>query len=128
MTKDTENQTPPRNKISLNYKIVKTAIGIRYDEKGNCDLCFKKSLRKRLTIIKENPKIADWWLKMEQTYSNKSIPRFDLRTNKSIEQMVELAKKPFRTIEDKHELSKKQTSLFDNLDMDFETDCFCKAN
>ena len=157
---------------SLNYKIVKTAIGIRYDKRhrksntatqqniiyplcddiqvdglfirkwwdkqcfdlqlkdyqGNCDLCFKKSLRKRLTIIKENPKIADWWLKMEQTYSNKSIPRFDLRTNKSIEQMVELAKKPFRTIEDKHELSKKQTSLFDNLDMDFETDCFCKAN
>ena len=38
-----------------------------------------------------------------------------------------MAKQPFRTIEDKHEQSKKQTSLFDSFDMDIETDCFCKA-
>ena len=132
---------------SLKYNKVLTAIGIRYDERhrksntskkqniiyplcddikvdsnfirnwwdkqsfdldlkdyeGNCDLCFKKSLRKRLTIVKENPSVADWWLKME------------------------LSKQPFRTIEDKHEVAKKQTSLFDNVDMDIETDCFCKA-
>jgi hypothetical protein len=93
------------------------------DYEGNCDLCFKKSLKKRLTIIKENPNIADWWLKMEKKYSSESIPRFDLRTNKSIEQLVEMAKQPFTRAEDLHELSKQQCDLFE-----FETDCFCKAS
>ena len=97
------------------------------DYEGNCDLCFKKSLRKRLTIIKEKPESAKWWSDMEQNYGNDQYPRFDLRTNKTVCEIVELSKKPFRTIEDKHESSKKQTSLFDNLDMDMETDCFCKA-
>lgn len=93
------------------------------DYEGNCDLCFKKSLKKRLTIIKENPSIADWWQKMENKYSSEAIPRFDLRTNKSVSEMKELAKRPFQKAEDLHELSKLQCDLFD-----YETDCFCKAN
>jgi hypothetical protein len=97
------------------------------DYEGNCDLCFKKSLRKRLTIIKENPSSAKWWLEMEKKYATDKYPRFDLRTNKTINEIIDLSKKPFRTIEDKHEIYKKQTSLFDNVDMDIETDCFCKA-
>ena len=92
------------------------------DYEGNCDLCFKKSLKKRLTIIKENPNVADWWLKMEQKYSSEAIPRFDLRTNKSIEELIDMAKKPFKQAKDLHELDKEQCDLFD-----FETDCFCKA-
>ena len=35
------------------------------DYEGNCDLCFKKSLRKRLTIIKEKPESAQWWSDIE---------------------------------------------------------------
>lgn len=93
------------------------------DYEGNCDLCFKKSLKKRLTIIKDNPKVADWWQKMEDKYSSEEIPRFDLRTNKSIEELVEMAKQPFTKAEDLHELSKQQCDLFE-----FETDCFCKAS
>jgi hypothetical protein len=93
------------------------------DYEGNCDLCFKKSLKKRLTIIKENPNVAEWWLEMEKKYSSESIPRFDLRTNKSIEQLVKMAKQPFTRAEDLHELSKQQCDLFE-----FETDCFCKAS
>lgn len=93
------------------------------DYEGNCDLCFKKSLKKRLTIIKDNPKVADWWRKMEDKYSSEEIPRFDLRTNKSIEELVEMAKQPFTKAEDLHELSKQQCDLFE-----FETDCFCKAS
>jgi len=93
------------------------------DYEGNCDLCFKKSLKKRLTIIKENPTVTDWWLKMENKYSSEQIPRFDLRTNLSIESLVEMAERPFSKAEDLHELSKQQCNLFD-----FETDCFCKAN
>lgn len=97
------------------------------DYEGNCDLCFKKSVRKRLTLIKENPQIAKWWLEVEDKYSSDKIPRFDLRTNKSVEDLINLSKKPFKTIEDLHELKKKQQNLF-NKDMDIETDCFCKAN
>jgi hypothetical protein len=80
-------------------------------------------LKKRLTIIKENSNVADWWEKMENKYSSEIIPRFDLRTNKSITEIKQLAKLPFQKAEDLHELSKQQCNLFD-----FETDCFCKAN
>lgn len=97
------------------------------DYQGNCDLCFKKSVRKRLTLIKEDPSVADWWLKMENKYSTERIPRFDLRSNHSIEELIRLSKKPFKTIHDKHELEKLQASFFD-VNMDYETDCYCKAN
>lgn len=93
------------------------------DYEGNCDLCFKKSLKKRLTIIKENPETAKWWLKMEEKHATESIPRFDLRTNVSIEQLIEMAKQPFTKAQDLHELDKQQCDLFE-----IETDCFCKAN
>ena len=100
------------------------------DYEGNCDLCFKKSLRKKLTIIKNNPSIAQWWDKMEEKHGTEKIPRFELAVNgkkgHSIKQLIELAKKPFHTVEDVHELSKKQTCLFD-FDLDNEKDCFCKA-
>lgn len=92
------------------------------DYEGNCDLCFKKSLKKRLTIIKERPDVAGWWLDMEDKFGSEKVPRFDLRSNLSIEQLVELAKNPFTKAEDLHELSKQQCELFN-----FETDCFCKA-
>ena len=98
------------------------------DYEGNCDLCFKKSIRKRLTIIKENPNGADWWLKMENEYKTERVPRFDLRSNKSIEDLINMSNYHFKIVKDKHEVQKKQGSLFDNVNMDFETDCFCKAN
>ena len=96
------------------------------DYEGNCDLCFKKSVRKRLTLIKEDPNVAAWWLEMENKYSTDKVPRFDLRTNISMEELIEKSKQPFRTIQDQHELSKTQTGLFDE-ELDIETDCFCKA-
>lgn len=97
------------------------------DYEGNCDLCFKKSLRKKLTLIKEDPKIANWWIKMEEKYGTEEYPRFNLKHKFTIDELVEKSKQPFRTVQDQHELSKKQESLFD-LEMDIETDCFCKAN
>jgi hypothetical protein len=93
------------------------------DYEGNCDLCFKKSLKKRLTIIKENPSVAKWWLEMEEKHAFADVPRFDLRTNKSIAELVEMAKKPFTQAKDLHDLSKQQQELFE-----FETDCFCKSS
>jgi 3'-phosphoadenosine 5'-phosphosulfate sulfotransferase (PAPS reductase)/FAD synthetase len=32
---------------------------------GNCDLCFLKSTRKLLHLIREEPSRADWWIKQE---------------------------------------------------------------
>ena len=93
------------------------------DYEGNCDLCFKKSLKKRLTIIKENPNISNWWLEMEKKYSSETIPRFDLRTNKSIQELIDISKKPFKKAKDLHELDKEQCDLFE-----YETDCFCKIS
>jgi hypothetical protein len=92
------------------------------DYQGNCDLCFKKSINKRLTLIKEDPSISDWWQEMENKYSDDTVPRFDLRTNLSINQLIDMAKKPFKNVEDIHELSKKQMNLFN-----ISVDCLCKT-
>ena len=36
---------------------------------GNCDLCFLKGLKKKLSIIRERPDLADWWIKAEKQLS-----------------------------------------------------------
>ena len=35
---------------------------------GNCDLCFLKGKKKRISIIKQSPDLADWWIDMEDKY------------------------------------------------------------
>ncbi|MFT3995728.1 MAG: phosphoadenosine phosphosulfate reductase family protein, partial [Dysgonomonas sp.] len=35
---------------------------------GNCDLCYKKSDRKLLTLLKENPNMFRWWYNIEKDY------------------------------------------------------------
>ena len=97
------------------------------DYEGNCDLCFKKSLRKRLTILKENPKIGEWWLDAENTFATEKIPFFDLRNKLTIQEIIEQSKQPFQTVQDKFIIEQQQGRLFEP-EMDFETDCFCKAN
>jgi hypothetical protein len=36
------------------------------DYEGNCDLCWKKSLKKRLMILRDDPQKGDWWEQMEK--------------------------------------------------------------
>lgn len=91
------------------------------DYEGNCDLCWKKSLRKRMTLIEENPSIADWWEKEE----SRSPYTFD-RDNLTIQQIRERASTSFRRARDKHELTQAQCTLFD-LSMDKELNCFCQS-
>jgi len=97
------------------------------DYEGNCDLCFLKSVRKKLTLISEDESKANWWAEMEEKYSKEFQDKFDVYRNLSIYDLVEKAKKPFSKINDKHELNKQQGSLF-KIDMDLEFDCFCKAS
>ena len=35
-------------------------------EWGNCDLCFLKGYTKKLSIVRERPDLADWWVEMEE--------------------------------------------------------------
>ena len=96
------------------------------DYEGNCDLCFLKSKRKRLTLIDEQPHIVEWWDRMEHKYSNEKQSKFDAMRSLRIVDLVELAKHPFTKAIDKHELRKQQNSF--DFDMDIEHDCFCKSN
>lgn len=41
--------------------------------KGNCDLCFEKSIRKLMTIALEEPELTEWWECMERKYSTTHI-------------------------------------------------------
>ena len=35
---------------------------------GNCDLCFLKGMDTTISILKERPEMADWWIKQEQKF------------------------------------------------------------
>lgn len=96
------------------------------DYQSNCDLCWKKSKRKRLTLLSESPNISDWWQRMEVKYG-KGEYQFDQREGLTIEDLIEQSKKPFQKAIDKHELRKQQESLFDP-EMDIEYSCFCKSS
>ncbi|WGU71649.1 hypothetical protein QIU18_13190 [Capnocytophaga canimorsus] len=93
------------------------------DYQGNCDLCFLKSKRKRMTLISESESIAHWWAKMEQKYANEICPMFDVRGNISVKNLVKMAGKPFEKAMDKHDL-RKQTPEFD-FELDTEFNCYC---
>lgn len=95
------------------------------DYEGNCDLCWKKSKRKRLTLIHENPNIVKWWNDMEVKYG-KGKYLFDQREGLSIEELIKQASFPFRKVIDKYENYMSQNILFEP-EMDMEWDCFCKA-
>ena len=68
---------------------------------GNCDLCYKKGLRKLMTIAKENPELADWWREMEQKYGDfdprntGEAPFRFFRDNMTIDEIIEESKFPF---------------------------------
>lgn len=96
--------------------------------KGNCDLCFEKSKRKLLTIIKEEPNLVNWWSDMTDKYSTKFIenkPSYNsysqnegmnfYRENLSIYELVELAKQPFRSATDEY--------IYENDLFDAEDEC-----
>jgi len=121
----------PLAEIGTSEKIVRNFwerqtfdLGLK-DYQGNCDLCFLKSNRKKLTLISENPNVVDWWNKMELKYGNEKQSKFAADRGTTIIDLVEMAKTNFTKAVDKHELSKLQITMFDP-EMDLEFDCFCK--
>jgi 3'-phosphoadenosine 5'-phosphosulfate sulfotransferase (PAPS reductase)/FAD synthetase len=118
------------------------------DYQGNCNLCFKKSMEKQITLMIEHiengrEEIIFRWINREEKHSSEIAPRFDLRENITYRQKYEIAlkiiagtRKAKRT-KDKHEVRKMQNKLI--LDegvaigipkelMELSFDCFCKAS
>lgn len=114
-----------RNKFWLNQPI-KISIPAY---KGNCDLCFEKSNRKLMTIIKEEPDKAIWWDNMIKKYSHikkENSPSYNdlLKENngmtfyrgyKTIEDLVKMAEQPFSKATDEY--------IYENDLFDLEGEC-----
>ena len=112
-----------RNKFWANQPI---KLKIRAYE-GNCELCFEKTDRKRMTIAADSPEKLIWWDDMEKKYGGIKIEGKDVynnmidlegrnnfgRGNKSIEWLVEQAKKPFKKFKDEYIY---ENDLFDSED------------
>jgi 3'-phosphoadenosine 5'-phosphosulfate sulfotransferase (PAPS reductase)/FAD synthetase len=106
---------------------------------GNCDLCWKKSLRKLMTIAKDKPELADWWREMEQKYSEfrsetrkgeAKFPYRFYRDNMTIDEIIEESKLPFVEAVDESKIiaTGKQMSMFDNyLDSNYGCVESCEA-
>ena len=97
--------------------------------KGNCDLCFEKSNRKLMTIIKEEPDTAIWWDTMIKKYSHipkENSPSYNdlLKENNgmtfyrgynTIQDLVKMAEQPFSKATDEY--------IYQNDLFDLESDC-----
>lgn len=83
---------------------------------GNCDLCWKKSLRKKRTLLAENPQISEWWDEMEQKYSEGQY--FFHRGNQSTKQIRD-DESPFVPASDPYTFE---------AEMDEEKPCNCRTN
>ncbi|WNH10094.1 hypothetical protein [Thalassobellus suaedae] len=98
--------------------------------KGNCDVCFKKSNRKLMTILNEEPNKGDWWDSMIKKYGKIEIegkPSYNelmqqnnglqtfYRGYNTIEDLVKIAEQPFRRATDEY--------IYENDLFDFEDDC-----
>lgn len=88
---------------------------------GNCKWCYKKSLNKLLTICVENPEYFDFPKKMEEKYENYvpdtrkkyDVPIRFFRGNRSVNDLFELSKLPFKKSENDATIYNWQTSIFD---------------
>ena len=122
-------------------------LGLK-DYQGNCNLCFKKSMEKQITLMIEHiengrQEVIFRWINREEKHSSEKSPRFDLRENITYRQKYEMACKIIegtvkakRTM-DKHDLRKLQETLIIQEGaaigipkelMHLKYDCFCKVS
>jgi hypothetical protein len=102
---------------------------------GNCDLCWKKSERKHLTLLHEEPERAQWWADMENKYEqftpesrkhNKSIvpPHRFFRGKQSINQLLDKSRQYFNpAVDDTSVEVYKQLLLYSTYGVDDNTGC-----
>lgn len=90
---------------------------------GNCDLCYKKGLRKLMTIVKDKPELSDWWREMDEKYSmftpqsrvhNAKPPYKFYRDKMTIDDIIEESKLPFDEAQDESKIThSKQYAMWD---------------
>lgn len=97
--------------------------------KGNCDMCFEKSIRKLMTVAKEDCNLTEWWGEMESKYSsvtyegkeeyNKYIEKYGrvpfFRDNRTIKDIKEMTLRPFTKATDEY--------VYENTLFDAEGEC-----
>jgi hypothetical protein len=83
---------------------------------GNCDLCFKKSLNKLITIVREEPGRLRWWHEMERKYKSAGAGSGDRTFYRG-----------HRSAKDIDALATASPTFFNNPEFEVETDCFCKS-
>lgn len=99
---------------------------------GNCDLCWKKSNRKLLTLIIEKPELVGWWDEMELKYSdyypehrnrkNKGEKMSFFRKNLTIQDLVKMSKDLTEKAEDDSKIYGIQSTLW-GYDLDSSNGC-----
>lgn len=94
---------------------------------GNCDLCFKKSINNKMKVLQLAPDKAQFWLNLEQKFGTDKVPRFDLRQNLSIADLIELSK-DYETKPTKPHKIKNWNRKTANLNLDLSFDCLCKSS
>ena len=77
---------------------------------GNCDLCFLKGKKTLTSLLKEKPKMADWWIEQERKFDTPKHKEH--KTNQFIKNISYI---------DLVDLSKQNVDLFDDQQMT----CFC---
>lgn len=95
---------------------------------GNCDMCWKKSKRKLLTLLVEKPELAAWWNGMEVKYANHIPPTQEAhriapitfyRQNESMAELIEESKFPFERAND----DSLAQLMFSQPELDFTDGC-----
>lgn len=104
------------------------------DYEGNCDMCWKKSKRKHLTLLVEHPEYFDWWNEMEIKYGefipptqteHRTLPITFFRKHESISELRDDSKEPFKMQEDAFTL---EQLMFFEPELDFEESGCGKAS
>ncbi|MFT4168513.1 MAG: phosphoadenosine phosphosulfate reductase family protein [Dysgonomonas sp.] len=109
------------NKADINYFWNNQEFRLNLKSfEGNCDLCYKKSDRKLLTLLSENEDIYRWWYNMEKNYRRlgNNQGRF-FRKNRSVIDLLRLSKSGFIPSVDESICTSSdfQLKLFDELDI-----------
>lgn len=89
---------------------------------GNCDFCFKKSRRKRLTIAKQRPELTEWWADMERRHGEEFRERFDMRPDGLTVEEIQFAARNT----DFREATDDATEILSDPQLDMGFGCFCR--
>ena len=79
---------------------------------GNCDLCFLKGHKKKQSIIRSRPDLADWWIEQEESLSKEVGLAAYFRSDQPSYRIMQT-------------IAIEQTSIFDDIFDDETIPCFC---